>query len=56
MVDLTGLTNQQLADRLARVDLRLRGMPQWSPEMDKFDALLSEIREEMDRRRTESHG
>ena len=26
-------------------------MLNWSPEMDKFDALLSEIREEMDRRR-----
>jgi hypothetical protein len=48
---LKDLTDQQLADRYARVDLRLRGMLNWSPEMDKFDALLLEIREEMDRRR-----
>jgi hypothetical protein len=43
-----------LAARYAKVDLRLRGMLNWSPEMDKFDSLLSEIREEMDRRRKET--
>jgi hypothetical protein len=39
--------------RYARVDLKLREMLNWSPEMDKLDALLMEIREEMDARRKE---
>jgi hypothetical protein len=56
MVELSGLSDQQLADRYARCDLRLREMLHWTPLMDKFDALLSEMREEMDRRRTEGDG
>jgi hypothetical protein len=51
MPNLKDATDQELSDRYARVDLKLRTMLNWSPEMDKFDALLSEIREEMDRRR-----
>jgi hypothetical protein len=54
MVELSGLTDAELADRYARVDLKLREMLHWSPLMDKFDALLSEIREEMDARRKEA--
>jgi hypothetical protein len=56
MPKLDHLSDAELADRYARVDLRLREMLNWSPQMDKFDALLSEIREQMDRRRTEGHG
>jgi hypothetical protein len=48
---ITKLSDAELADRLARVDLHLRQMENWSPEMDKYDALLMEIREEMDARR-----
>jgi hypothetical protein len=51
MPDLTGLSDQELADRLARVDLMLRQMEEWSPKMDALDALLAEIREEMARRK-----
>jgi hypothetical protein len=54
MAFLKDATDAELAERYARVDLRLRGMLNWSPEMDKFDSLLSEIREEMDRRRKEN--
>jgi hypothetical protein len=54
MTFLKDATDAELAERYARVDLRLRGMLNWSPEMDKFDSLLSEIREEMDRRRKEN--
>jgi hypothetical protein len=52
MPDLRNATDAELAARYARVDLKLRTMLNWSPEMDKFDSLLAEIREEMDRRRT----
>ena len=51
MPDLSNATDAELAARYAKVDLRLRQMLNWSPEMDKFDALLAEIREEMDARR-----
>jgi hypothetical protein len=54
MVELTGLTDHQLADRYARVDSRLREMLNWSPMMDDLDNLLAEIREEIDRRRKEN--
>ena len=54
MAFLKDATDAELAERYARVDLRLRGMLNWSPEMDKFDSLLSEIRKEMDRRRKEN--
>jgi hypothetical protein len=54
MAFLKDATDAELAERYARVDLRLRGMLNWSPEMAKFDSLLSEIREEMDRRRKEN--
>jgi hypothetical protein len=56
MFELSGLSDQQLADRYARVDSKIRGMLNWSPMADKLDALLMEIREEMDRRRTEGDG
>jgi hypothetical protein len=55
MTFLKDATDAELAARYARVDLRLRQMSTWSPEMDKFDSLLCEIREEMDRRRIEGH-
>jgi hypothetical protein len=51
---LKDATDAELAARYAKVDLRLRQMLNWSPEMDKFDALLAEIREEIDRRRKET--
>jgi hypothetical protein len=54
MVELTGLTDQQLADRYGRVDLQVRQLLNWSPLMDQLDALMQEIREEMDRRRKET--
>jgi hypothetical protein len=56
MPDLTGLSDQELADRLARVDLMLRQMEEWSPKMDALDALLAEIREEMARRKEAAYG
>jgi hypothetical protein len=56
MPNLKDATDAELAAKYARVDLRLRGMPQWSPEMDKFDALLAEIREEIDRRKENGNG
>jgi hypothetical protein len=51
---LKDATDAELAARYARVDLRLREMLNWSPEMDKLDEVLAEIREEMDRRRKEN--
>jgi hypothetical protein len=48
---ISKLSDAELADRLARVDLRLRQMENWSPEMDRLDELLAQIREEMETRR-----
>jgi hypothetical protein len=56
MPDLTGLTDQQLADRYAQCDLKLRQMTQHSPLMDKLDELMWQIREELDARRKEAKG
>jgi hypothetical protein len=53
MVELSGLTDQQLADRYARVDAKIRGIKQHSPLTEKLEELMWEIREELDRRRTE---
>jgi hypothetical protein len=56
MPDLSGLSDQELADRYGRVDLKLREMLNWSPLMDQYDALLAAIREEMDARRKKANG
>jgi hypothetical protein len=48
---ISKLSDAELADRLGRVDLRLRQMENWSPEMDRLDELLAQIREEMETRR-----
>jgi hypothetical protein len=57
MVELSSLTDQQLADRYAQCDLKLRQMTQHSPLMDKLDELMWQIREEMARRKeTEGDG
>jgi hypothetical protein len=54
MVDLQGLTDQQLLERYARVDLRVRQMENWSPLMDQLDNVLEAIRAEQARRRMEA--
>jgi hypothetical protein len=53
MVELTGLSDAELASRFARVDGKIRGMRQWSPLTEKLEALLAEIREELEARRKE---
>jgi hypothetical protein len=56
MPKLDHLSDQELADRLARVDLMLRQMVEWSPKMDKLDELLAQIHAELDaRRKGDSH-
>jgi hypothetical protein len=56
MPELMSLTDAELADRYARVDLRLRQMTNWSPLMDQLDGILAAIWEEQDRRRKEANG
>jgi hypothetical protein len=57
MPDLTNLSDQELSDRYARADLRVRQMSEHSRLMDELDQLMDQIRTEQDRRRrAESHG
>jgi hypothetical protein len=51
MVELTGLSDAELAERYARVDSKIRGMTQHSPLTDKLEELMWEIREELARRK-----
>jgi hypothetical protein len=51
MVELTGLSDQQLADRYAKADLRVRLMTEHSRLMDELDELMWQIREEQSRRK-----
>jgi hypothetical protein len=50
MVELTGLTDQQLVDRYAQCDLRVRQMTEHCRLMDDLDALMQDIREEQAKR------
>jgi hypothetical protein len=53
MPKLDHLSDQELSDRYARADLRVRQMSEHSRLMDELDALMDEIRTEQDRRRKE---
>jgi hypothetical protein len=54
MPDFSGLTDQELSDRYARADLRVRQMTEPSRLMDDLDNLMEEIRQEQARRRKEA--
>jgi hypothetical protein len=54
MPKLDHLTDQQLSERYARADLRVRQMTEPSRLMDDLDNLMEEIRQEQARRRKEA--
>jgi hypothetical protein len=53
---ISKLSDVQLADRFARVDLQIRQLTEYSPLMEKLDDLLWQIREELDRRKEARDG
>jgi len=48
--DLQLLTDEQLHYEIARCDLCLRTLSQWSPKMDNVEALMQRLIVERDRR------
>jgi hypothetical protein len=56
MPKLDHLSDQELSDRYARADLRVRQMSEHSRLMDELDGLMDQIREEQARRRKEAEG
>jgi hypothetical protein len=56
MPKLDHLSDQELSDRYARADLRVRQMSEHSRLMDELDGLMDQIREEQARRRKEPNG
>jgi hypothetical protein len=56
MPDLTNVSDQELADRYARADLRVRQMTEHSRLMDDLDNLMEEIRQEQARRKEAAYG
>jgi hypothetical protein len=53
--DLTGLSDEELVDRLVNCDCRIRALP-YSPLQEQLEALAWELRAEMERRRSEGNG
>jgi hypothetical protein len=51
MPDLTHLSDQELTDRYAKADLKVRQMVEHCRLMDDLDELMDQIRTEQDRRR-----
>jgi hypothetical protein len=55
VVDLTNVSDAELADRLVRCDSRIRAMA-YSPLQGQLQALTWEFRAEMDRRKENASG
>jgi hypothetical protein len=56
VVELSGLSDTELAERYARCDLKMRQLTEWSPLLDRLDEVMQAIREEQDRRRERVNG
>ena len=56
MPKLDHLSDQELSDRYARADLRVRQMSEHSRLMDELDELMWQIREEQARRKENGNG